>query len=65
MRGRRRIWTPGKETHMAEVICYVESCKNHNSFSNTCRLKDVTISDDIMTAAGFIPKCDDYDEKEE
>lgn len=50
---------------MAEAICYVESCKNHNSFSNTCRLKDVTISDDIMTAAGFIPKCDDYDEKEE
>ena len=50
---------------MAEVICFVEGCDNHNSFSNTCRLEDITITDDTLTAAGFLPQCGDFTEKEQ
>ena len=50
---------------MAEVICFVEGRDNHNSFSNTCRLEDITITDDTLTAAGFLPQCGDFTEKEQ
>lgn len=42
---------------------YCESCVNHDD-DDTCKLKDVTISDREMTAAGFLPQCQEYEEEE-
>lgn len=46
------------------IWCYCDSCKNHNDDDNTCELRDVTISDREMTAAGFLPLCQEYEEEE-
>lgn len=51
------------------VKCQCESCvhwsKNGGDFVNEggCTLDTITISDDNVTAAGFIPMCEEYREK--
>ena len=44
------------------IYCYCESCKNHDDDNNTCKLDAVTISDEELTAAGFLPICQEYEE---
>ena len=46
------------------IWCYCESCKNHDD-DDTCKLNSITISDREMTAAGFLPQCEEYEEEEE
>lgn len=46
------------------IWCYCESCKNHDEYNNTCKLEDITISDRDITAAGFLPLCQEYEEAE-
>lgn len=45
------------------IWCYCESCKNHDD-DNTCKLDSITISDRDLTAAGFLPLCQEYEEAE-
>lgn len=42
------------------VRCKVESC--FYCIDGECDLEEITISDNEMTAAGFRPICQDYDE---
>lgn len=44
------------------IYCYCEGCKNHDD-DDTCKLHSVTISDREMTAAGFLPLCQEYEEE--
>lgn len=46
------------------IYCYCESCVNHDD-DDTCKLNTIIISDRDMTAAGFFPLCQDYEESEE
>ena len=46
------------------IWCYCESCKNHDD-DDTCKLNSITVSDREMTAAGFLPQCQEYEEYEE
>ena len=48
---------------MAEVKCYAD-CRHRVEFSCTCELGEVSIND-TLTAAGFIPVCEDYEEKQD
>ena len=43
--------------------CYCDSCKNHDD-DDTCKLRDVTISNRDLTAAGFLPQCQEYEEED-
>lgn len=43
------------------IWCYCESCNNHDD-DDTCKLSSITISDREMTAAGFLPQCQEYEE---
>lgn len=45
------------------IYCYCEGCKNHDD--DTCKLNSVTVSDRDLTAAGFLPICQDYEEDDE
>lgn len=45
------------------IYCYCESCKHHDE-DDTCRLNTITISDREMTAAGFLPQCQEYEEED-
>ena len=45
------------------IYCYCEGCKNHDD-DDTCKLSTITISDRDMTAAGFLPLCQEYEEQE-
>ena len=45
------------------IYCYCESCKNHD-YDDTCKLNAITISDRELTAAGFLPQCQEYEEEE-
>lgn len=47
------------------VLCYVESCKNHNNDEGYCMLETISISEDKLTAAGYLPMCDDYKERDD
>ena len=50
--------------------CNVESCRHWEENAGPyigeggCTLEEVQISDDEPTAAGFVPMCADYEEKE-
>lgn len=44
------------------IWCYCESCKYHDD-DDTCKLSSITISDREMTAAGFLPLCEEYEEE--
>ena len=46
------------------IWCYCESCKNHDD-DDTCKLNSITVSDREMTAAGFLPQCEEYEEDDE
>lgn len=43
------------------VICHCEECKNNKD--GYCELDEVCISNNELTAAGFVPLCTDYEEK--
>ena len=45
------------------IICCVESCKWNDNTDCTCPCGP-TINDDMLTPAGFLPMCMDYEEKE-
>ena len=45
------------------IYCYCESCKHHDE-DDTCKRDTITVSDREMTAAGFLPQCQEYKEKE-
>ena len=45
------------------IWCYCESCKNHDD-DDTCKLNSITVSNREMTAAGFLPQCQEYEEQE-
>jgi hypothetical protein len=45
------------------VLYPCESCKNHDD-DDTCKLSSITISDRELTAAGFLPQCQEYEEME-
>ena len=45
------------------VWCYCESCKYHDD-DDTCKKDAVVISDRDLTAAGFLPLCQEYEEEE-
>ena len=45
------------------IWCYCESCKHHVD-DDTCEFSGITISDREMTAAGFLPQCQEYEESE-
>lgn len=47
----------------AMIWCYCESCKNHDD-DDTCKLDSITVSDRDITAAGFLPLCQEYEEEE-
>lgn len=44
------------------VSCYCEECKYRDE-DGDCSKDWITISDEDMTAAGFLPICKDYEEK--
>ena len=46
------------------IWCYCESCKYHGD-DDTCTLNTIVVSDREMTAAGFLPQCQDYEEAED
>lgn len=48
----------------AMIWCYCESCKNHDDEDDTCKLDSITVSDRDLTAAGFLPLCQEYEEEE-
>lgn len=43
------------------TYCYCESCKHHDD-DDTCLLDTIVISDRDLTAAGFLPVCQEYEE---
>ncbi len=43
------------------VICHCEECKNNKD--GRCELDEVCISNNELTAAGFVPLCTDYEEE--
>ena len=43
------------------VICHCEECKNNKD--GYCELDEVCISNNELTAAGFVPLCTDYEEE--
>ena len=45
------------------IWCFCESCMNHDD-DNTCSRDDITVSDRELTAAGFLPICQCYEEYE-
>lgn len=45
------------------IYCYCEGCKHHDE-DDTCKLDTITVSDREMTAAGFMPLCQEYEEEE-
>ena len=45
------------------IYCYCEGCRNHDD-DDTCKLDSITISDRDMTAAGFLPQCQEYEEED-
>ena len=45
------------------IYCYCESCKNHDD-DDTCKLNTITVSDRELTAAGFLPQCQEYEEED-
>lgn len=45
------------------VKCEVTSCKHNDD--GECTQEWITISDEFMTAAGFYPRCMDYEEEDE
>lgn len=47
---------------MPYVRCYCEECKNN--VEGECDAIGICISNDELTAAGFIPRCMDYEEDE-
>ena len=53
------------------VKCNIDYCKhwkeNAGPYIGTggCTLEEITISDEELTAAGYIPKCEDFEEREE
>lgn len=42
------------------IFCECTSCEYYDD--GTCAADDITISDNDMTAAGFLPICQNYDE---
>ena len=44
-----------------KVSCYVKSCKYRDE-NGWCGKDWITVSDEEMTAAGFYPICQDYEE---
>ena len=44
------------------IYCYCESCVNHDDDDDTCKLDTITISNRELTAAGFLPQCQEYEE---
>lgn len=47
----------------SEFSCYVRSCR-YNDQDGGCEKEFPVISEDILTAAGFLPMCRDYEEQE-
>jgi len=53
------------------VKCNIDYCRHYDkkggNYENEggCTLEEISISDDTYTAAGFVPMCDDYEEREE
>lgn len=45
-----------------ELNCMVTGCKYHDGYE--CTAYEVVISDNELTAAGFIPQCTNYEEGE-
>lgn len=43
------------------IYCYCEECKHHDD-DDTCKLSTITVSNREMTAAGFLPQCQEYKE---
>ena len=54
------LWMMERRKRM--IYCYCEDCKNHDD-DDTCKLDTVTVSDRDMTAAGFLPICENYEEE--
>lgn len=44
------------------VVCSCEGCKHYED--EGCELETIYISDSELTAAGFLPQCEDYEEEE-
>ena len=40
------------------IFCNCDSCENYDD--GACALDNITISDEEMTSAGFLPICQDY-----
>lgn len=49
---------------MAEIKCYVTSCKYHQEDGSCGRDFYYVAIEEKMTSAGFIPTCSDYREDE-
>lgn len=49
---------------MMYVSCYCTDCI-HNDGDGGCNEDYITINNDTMTAAGFYPMCEDYQERQE
>ena len=45
------------------IWCYCESCKYHDD-DDTCKRNTIVVSNRELTAAGFLPQCQDYEEAE-
>ena len=44
-----------------QVICHCEECNyNHDGH---CKQDAIVISESVLTAAGFLPMCEDYEEE--
>lgn len=49
---------------MPNFFCNVKSCR-YNDLDGGCKQPyGPTITEDVLTAAGFLPMCEDYKEKE-
>ena len=56
------LWMMKRERREKKMIyCYCEGCKHHDD-DDTCKLDTITVSDREMTAAGFMPLCQEYEE---
>lgn len=47
----------------SEFSCYVRSCR-YNDQDGGCEKEFPVITEDELTAAGFLPMCRDYEERE-
>lgn len=47
------------------IWCYCEECKNHDGEDDSCKLNSITVSNREMTAAGFLPLCQEYEERDD